>query len=229
MLKKIISIFTVACALSGTLIAEEKNFPDPKRYESEIKRFEKKDARNMPEKGALLCIGSSSMRGWHKWIKEDLAPLTVIPRGFGGSNYNDVLYFADRIVIPYKPSKILIYEGDNDIAAGVSPEKTFKTFKKLVSKIRSELPDVEFYVMTAKPSYARLHLWKNMKKLNSMLKEECQKNDKMFFIDVATPMFNENGKLKKDIFLKDKLHMNRKGYEIWREAVREVIIPEKKD
>ncbi len=76
---------------------------DPLRFEKDISAFEKEDKMMMPPEGAIVITGSSSIRRWHPTIKEDLALLTVIPRGFGGSTMADALYYVDRIIIPYKP------------------------------------------------------------------------------------------------------------------------------
>jgi hypothetical protein len=69
-------------------------------FENAIQNFEKEDKKNFPASNAIVCIGSSSMRFWHPTIEKDLAPLTIIPRGFGGSDLKDALIFVDRIVTP---------------------------------------------------------------------------------------------------------------------------------
>jgi len=36
-------------------------------------------------------------------MEEDMAPLPVVNRGFGGAMIDDVVRYADRIVVPYIP------------------------------------------------------------------------------------------------------------------------------
>src|SRR5690606_29530466 len=139
-----------------------KGYPDPTRFEKAILAFEEQDQKLPPPEEAILCIGSSSMRGWHGKITEDLSPLTVIPRGFGGSNMNDVLHYMDRVVLPYKPRAILLYEGDNDMAHGISPEAFLKVFQTFVARLHSELPETRVYVLSVKPSIARWEIWGKM-------------------------------------------------------------------
>ena len=55
-------------------------------------------------------------------------------------------------------------------------------------------------------------------------KKYCETDKRLTFIDVVTPMLGKDGTPLKDIFLKDKLHMNAKGYKIWRKAVRDALI-----
>jgi len=135
---------------------------------------------------------------------------------------NDVLHFADRVVLPYEPRAILLYEGDNDIASGVTPQKVIETFEVLVKKVHAKLPKTRFYVLAIKPSIRRWKIWPEMKETNRLMKARCETDARFTYIDIATPMLNEKGEPKADIFKEDNLHMVRKGYEIWRDAVRPV-------
>jgi len=201
-----------------------KPYPDPKRFEGAIAKFEAADKKNPPPAGAILFLGSSSIRGWHRTVAEDMAPLTVIPRGFGGSNMNEALYFADRVALPYKPRAIVLYEGDNDVAQGVAPRKIADTFRAFVKKIHTELPETRIYFICIKPSIRRWSMWPNMVEANELIAAQCAKDKRLTYVDIATGMLGEDGQPRKDIFVKDNLHMNRPGYEIWRDALRPVLI-----
>ena len=95
-----------------------KQYKDPARFESQVRAFEREDLRTPPPRGAIVTVGSSSMRMWNATVAEDLAPLTLIARGFGGSTMNDAAFYADRLVTPYHPRAVILYEGDNDLADG---------------------------------------------------------------------------------------------------------------
>lgn len=232
MLKRALLLGTLAALVAAPLCAGGKPgakkkktpWPDPRRFEKAIKKFEKQDEKNPPPAGAILCIGSSSMRGWHRTIRADLAPLTVIPRGFGGSTMHDVIHFADRVVLPYKPRAIVVYEGDNDAAAGVSAEGIRDAFAAFVGKVREELPETRFYFLAIKPSISRWKIWPRMKKANALIRRDCEKDKKLTFVDIAAPMLGPDGRPRKDIFKSDNLHMNRKGYEIWRDVLRPILL-----
>ncbi len=211
---------------SGFARAQEtgkENYPDPKRFEKAIEQFESGDRQNPPSQGAIVCIGSSSMRGWHGTIEGDLAPLTVIPRGFGGSNMNDALHYADRIVLPYKPRAIVLYEGDNDVAQGIPPGQIAETFRAFAKKVHDELPECRIYVLSIKPSIKRWSMWPTMQEANALLEAMCRKDDRLVYVDIATPMLNAEGLPKPGIFKKDKLHMTRSGYVIWRDTLKPVL------
>ena len=63
---------------------------DPTLWEKSIKRLEKKDREHKPEKNIILFTGSSSIVYW-KNLEEDMTPLAVLNRGFGGSQILDVI------------------------------------------------------------------------------------------------------------------------------------------
>ncbi len=201
-------------------------YPDPSRFESSVLAFERADSLRMPTAGAIVCTGSSSMRKWHGKIREDLAPLTIIPRGFGGSNMNDLLYYTDRIVLRYKPRAVVVYEGDNDIAQQISPGMITETFRSFVRKVHRSLPDCRIYFISIKPSIARWKLWPEMEKTNRMIDALCDKDPRLIYIDVASGMLDEKGQPFQEIFVSDSLHMNRKGYLIWRKIIRPVLVRE---
>ena len=201
----------------------EEAYPDPARFEKDIQAFEAESREVPPPEGAIVGIGSSSMRMW-KTIQEDLDPLRIIHRGFGGSTMSDALYYVDRIVVPYRPGAVLLYEGDNDAAFGISPETICATFDAFVGTIHQALPETRIYVISVKPSISRWNIWNVMKETNLLLKERCAKDPLLTFIDVATPMLDGKGEPLPDIFLRDNLHLNEKGYGIWKEAVRSVLM-----
>jgi len=102
----------LACGLTLlSLQALAQRNLDPTRFEDTIKGFEAQDRLHPPPKGAIVLTGSSSIARWNNQAEAALAPLTVIPRGFGGSIMADVLHYIDRVAIGYEPRAILIYEG----------------------------------------------------------------------------------------------------------------------
>jgi lysophospholipase L1-like esterase len=200
-----------------------ENYPDPERLVSEIQAYQWIDYVMAPAENGVVATGSSSIRGWDNRIHKDLAPLTIVPRGFGSSTMYDLLYFLDEIVLPYIPRAILIYEGDNDIGWGVSPEDIRETFDVLVGRIHEELPETRIYMLAIKPSISRAHLWPDMEIANQLLKDACEANDLLHYIDIATPMLKD-GKVQGKYLNSDDLHMNATGYDLWKAVVRREMI-----
>ena len=213
----------VAALLTANAV-HAAEYADPERFRSAIDAFQAAEAESMPARGAVVATGSSSMRGWHGRIADDLAPLTIIPRGFGGSNMRDVRHFLDELVLRHEPRAVLLYEGDNDVAAGLAPEQVLAEFDAIDAAIAERLSETRIYILAVKPSIARWQLWPTMAKTNDMLKARADNDPRLTFIDIATPMLGEDGKPLAEIFVADMLHMNGKGYDIWRDAVRPVLV-----
>jgi lysophospholipase L1-like esterase len=203
---------------------EQGTVPQEWPFEGEIRAFEARDRRAPPPAGAVVCTGSSTVRGWHRMIRRDLAPLTVIPRGFGGSRMCDLLHYVGRVVLPYRPRAVVIYEGDNDIGSGQSPQAVLDGFRALVRRLRGRLPGVRLYVLAIKPSPCRWALWPRMQAANALLVRACRRDPRFLFVDVATPMLGADGRPRPDLYLADGLHMTRKGYRVWRDVVRPVLL-----
>ena len=213
----------VVALLAGTATYAAE-YPDPERFRGAIDAFLAADAESLPARGAVVATGSSSMRGWHGRLAEDLAPLTVIPRGFGGSNMRDVRHFLDELVLRHEPRAVLLYEGDNDVAAGLEPEQILAEFDAIDAAVAERLPATRIYILAVKPSIARWQLWPTMAATNDLLKGRADNDPRLTFIDIATPMLGGDGKPLMDVFVADMLHMNGMGYDIWRDAVRPVLV-----
>jgi lysophospholipase L1-like esterase len=189
---------------------------------SEIKAFETKDSLAMPATGQILLVGSSTFRFWTT-SKEDLSEYPTINRGFGGSQMSDVNFYFDRIVSKYQPKMILVYEGDNDLAAGESPESIFEDFKIFTEKVKTKLPNAKVGYCSIRPSIARTNIRDKQMKVNELIQGYCKKNKGFYFIDIYKDYFLPNGDLMPDVFVSDQLHLNKKGYEIWAKATRKFL------
>lgn len=189
------------------------------QWEDEIAAFEASDRQQMPPENAVLFVGSSSIRMWET-LQEDFASVPVINRGFGGSEIEDATHYADRIVTPYAPRMIVLYAGDNDVAAGNTAETVLADFQEFVEVVRDELPAVPIAFLAIKPSLARWSTADTMQTANAMVASYVDGREGLSFIDVWTPMLNDDGTPRHELFLEDGLHMNAEGYALWAELVR---------
>lgn len=211
----------VAIALISLIIFFEDN-PDPLRFQEEINSYKQADKLNPPPKGCYLFIGSSSMRMW-KSLQDDFKDYPVINRGFGGSHFSDVIYYFDDLILAYNPVKIVIYEGDNDIAGNKMPNTIMKDVTELLGMIRENLDHPEIAIISAKPSPSRWGLKDEYESLNASLKKLASKDEDLTFIDVYSSMLNEKGLPEPELFLEDSIHMTEKGYRIWEAQIRPFV------
>jgi len=185
-----------------------------RRFETEILAFETADKTNPPPHDAILFTGSSSIRKWTS-LARDFKGHQVINRGFGGSQMSDLIYYADRIVIPYQPRRIVFFEGSNDLDAGKTPEQVFDDFKAFVGKVRTALPKVEMDYISITTSPLRWHEVEQVKKANGLISSWISSQDHLTFINVFPATLGQDGQPRPELFLPDRLHMNAQGYAIW--------------
>lgn len=197
----------------------------PDKWEKSIAAFEAADKMRPPPRDAVLFIGSSSIVKW-KTLAEDFKGIAVINRGFGGSQIADVNRYIDRIVIPCAPRAIVFYCGDNDLAAKPSPKSPATVagdFQTFVSRIRAKLPSVPIHFIAIKPSPKRVALLDAQRLANRLIREFIEREPNLSYIDVFTPMLGADGQPRRDLFVKDQLHLNARGYELWKSLVLPVI------
>jgi lysophospholipase L1-like esterase len=193
----------------------------PEIYEEEISRFKEEDREHPPDPGGVLFLGSSSIRMWD--LGKFFPEINTLNRGYGGSYISDSIYYADMILLPYRPRAVVFYAGDNDLAAGKNPEEVFNDYKEMAAIIGRNLPETNFIFIAIKPSIARFSLIEDIRLVNGWIKEYCLGNPRFFFLDIDSPMTGEDGKPNPDLFKDDGLHMNEAGYRIWSDLLRPLL------
>jgi lysophospholipase L1-like esterase len=210
----------VGCCIVGFFFRRMRN---ARPWESSIRAFEEADRVHPPKLGGIIFTGSSSIKLWLT-LADDMKPLYVLNRGFGGSQIADVNQYAGRIVIPYKPRAVVLYAGENDLSGqSKSPETVSGDFKRFVEIIHSRLPDTWIYYVSMKPSPSRWSYWDKLKKTNQMIEAFCRTQDRVQFIDVTAVMLNANGQPRRELFRSDNLHMNAQGYSLWTAIIKPVL------
>lgn len=204
----LLAIFASFIALSASNAQAAEN-----RWEKEIRAFEQQDAKERPPENAVLFVGSSSIRLWN--LAESFPDLNVINRGFGGSQLADAAHFADRIVIPYRPRLVILYAGDNDLAAGKKPEQVLADFKEFVAKVKAGLPETRIAYLGIKPSIKRRALIERIRETNAAIKQFITGDERLIYVDVFQPMRTADGEPRPELFRADGLHLNAEGYKLW--------------
>jgi lysophospholipase L1-like esterase len=197
------------------------------RWKADIERFEDADQKNPPPQNAILFIGSSGIALW-KTLAHDFPGYTVINRGFGGSEIADSVYYADRIVVPYKPRLIVFRAGVNDIAAGKSPEQVAADFKAFASIVQAKLPSTKIVFMALNPSIARWGNFAKESKTNELIKSYIASGKNLEYVDVVGPMLGPDGKPRPELYGPDRLHNSREGYKLWISLVLPHLGPKEK-
>ena len=194
---------------------------DPDFFESEIAAFDAQDARAPFAPGGIVFVGSSSIRFWET-LERDMAPLRVLNRGFGGAHFEHVLHSLDRTVLRHAPRGVVVYVGDNDLAAGTgkTAETVAAALETLVARIRAELPDARIFFLTIKPSPLRWDRWPEMSRANARITQIADADPRVEVIDIAPALLGPDGSPRDDAFRFDGLHLSESGYAGWAALVR---------
>ena len=165
-----------------------------------------------------MFTGASSIVRWN--LPESFPDLKVINRGFGGSEMVDAARYAARIVVPYSPRIVVLYEGDNDIGRGVAPEKVEADFERFVQVVHGGVPQARIVVIAVKPSILRWAVYDNMKKANALMRAYIEKHKGLEYVEVGPPMLGTDGKPRPELFVPDGLHLTAEGYKLWTALLR---------
>jgi|GEM_PF-471479 len=206
----------IALSLLYLFTVQNARGQDPLRFAEEIRSFDKIASTDL--RAGAVFTGSSSMRLWED-IQSDCASYQPINTGFGGSHMSDLLFYIQETILRFNPREVFIYEGDNDINAGKSPDEILRTAQEITNKILATIPDARIHFISAKPSASRWHHRQQYVAFNVLLKKYCDNQPQLDFIDVWHPMLNASGYPKPELFISDSLHMNKKGYAIWKNAI----------
>jgi lysophospholipase L1-like esterase len=221
LLGSLLLLSLVCASAAGVLWAMGK----PSFWGFQISAYEKADRVNPPKAGVIVFTGSSSIRFWDT-LANDMKPLEVINRGFGGSQIAHVNRYASRIVIPYQPRAVVLYAGENDLSWPwtKTPEQVFADFRQFVGIVHTQLPATWIYYVSIKPSILRRRKWQKLKETNKLIAAYIGTQPRVQFIDVEEAMLDAHGNTRSELFGWDGLHMNAKGYAVWTSIIKPILL-----
>lgn len=218
-MKKLVLGLLVCCS---AIITVAQTAPP---FRKEIDAFKKADSLDMPAKGMILFTGSSSFTRW-KDVQDYFPGYPILNRGFGGSSLPDLIRYADEIIYPYQPKQVVIYCGENDIAASdtITAQIVLQRFKQLFTMIRTHLPGVPVAFVSIKPSPSRWKFQPVVVEANRLIKAFLKKQKRTDFINIYDAMLNVDGSPREELFVEDRLHMKPEGYRIWQPLIRKKLV-----
>lgn len=202
-----------------TLVAQG---PGLNKWDKEMEMFEKIDKMYPVGKTPIIFTGSSSIARWNN-LGSYFPGKPVLNRGFGGSKTDEVIYYADKAILAYKPKQVVIYVGDNDISSGRTPDKVFSDLKELFTIIRMGAPKATITFISIKPSPSRWKYIPQIKAVNDSVKGYLATLPKADYVDVFTPMLNASGRPIPEYYVADSLHMTVAGYELWKGILKKYV------
>ena len=211
--------------------------------EKDIQRYEA-----MPmQTGKILFYGHSLFTRWSnrdrvtKTLEEMIlgknGEQACLNHGFGTSTSEELLYYYDRLVRPYKPKVLVMMTWANDGMYGYSPERCMENIIKLCMWARMDFPGIPIFLVAPHPhgTYTTRGTPKDFRKevafetlLNAYANSQegikvITMEDKAMFYETPEDI-GDITKIRKDIF-SDSVHLNDAGYELF----KDIFIEELKD
>lgn len=217
--------FVISSLLLFVAVVINAQNKEPFPFWNEVQQFKAADSAVFPAANQILLIGSSSFTMW-KDVQTYFPDRKILNRAFGGSTLADVIRYRYDVIFPYQPKQIVIYCGENDFASSdtVTVELVMQRFATLFNYVRAKYKNVPVAYVSMKPSPSRVHLFSKYKEGNKRIKDFLATKPNAKFVDVYSAMLNERGEPMPDIFLNDNLHMNAKGYAIWKTKLEKVLL-----
>ena len=204
----------------ATLHALAQSTPSTNPFESEIEALQAKLTDPPPR--PIVFYGSSSIRLWNT-LSQDLPNYPVLNCGFGGSRLTDCLYFAPRVIAPLKPSAVVIYAGDNDLATGAAPEQVFDSFRRLFFALRTSSPDLPIAFVSVKPCPARFNYIQNIERFNHLVDDFLGTQSNTDYIDIFSDLLGPDHQPIVSLFRGDRIHLSQAGYQIFKRDISEYL------
>lgn len=220
--------FIITAILSLVISASQaqSTVPNPKpAFWDDVQTIKKYDGMFAPPKNPVLFVGSSSIRKWDdaQWT---FAQYNALNRGIGGAVTNDIIYYLNDIVFKYQPKQLVIYVGENDLVDAKVPanaDSVYNRTLKLYGLIRAKMPTLPIIYIGMKPSPSRANIMPEELAFNQKIQAFFANEKNVVFVDIYSLML-DNGKLRPELYVGDKLHMTKTGYDIWEKAIKPYLV-----
>ncbi len=188
------------------------------QWDADIAKFEAQDRLTPPPQNGVLFLGSSSIVGWD--VAKSFPDLPVINRGFGGSLYQDLVTYFDRLVPPYRPRIVVLYSGDNDTSMNRRPAEIVGSIRTFEQRLHALLPDTKLIVLSIKPSPARWSVVGPVRQTNELIRAWAADRPNTAYVDIFPVMLGADGMPRPEFYVADGLHLTPAAYVLWTGILR---------
>lgn len=229
-MKKLLLLLGLGCSVTLAWSAENSVPADEaakrwQQYQPSFDAFAVQDRESPFAPGGIVFVGSSIFRQWTT-VPEQMAPLPVLNRAFGGSRTGDQLARFDQVIAPYAPKVIVYYCGSNDLKAGTvveDPAAIFARFRAFSERVQATLPQTRIIFVSSTRSPDRVARWEQVDHYNALARAYCAATPQRFFVDVNPALVDAAGHPQLELYKEDKLHFNPPAYVEFTRILRPVV------
>ncbi|MEI8289087.1 MAG: GDSL-type esterase/lipase family protein [Verrucomicrobiota bacterium] len=215
------AIFAVILSTSCLTHGADKSSSSVHKYTAEVAKLTVEPA---PAPEGILMVGSSIFRRWTNCV-QDLAPLPVRNRAFGGSRTEDQLFFFDQIVPSSRAALVVWYCGSNDINGKKTPEAIRQNTKEWLERTRSALPRAHILLVSVirAPQKRTAGLLPKVDEVNKELAKLAGAFPGVAYIDVNPGLETADGAPMAANYVADNLHLTEEAYRRMTSILRPVM------
>lgn len=190
------------------------------KWKAEVDRLSENNATEGSDSD-ILCLGSSSFRLWES-INKDMAPYKMLRRAYGGAKYCDLAIFTPKLINGLKYRAVLIFVGNDITGSDIdkTPSEIVRLANLVIASIRCQKPTVPVFLIAITPTPSRFKVWPKIQEANQALEAFATGQPNTFFIKTGTSYLTANGEPRSEFFLKDNLHQNQQGYDLWSSIIK---------
>lgn len=201
--------------------AESWWMPRHKQKVADLKKQDKVD---------LLFIGDSITHGFENggkdvW-KKYYAPRNAFNIGFSGDRTEQVIWrLQNGEVDGISPKVAVIMIGTNNTGHRQDkPEHTAAGIKMIIKELKARLSKTKILLLGIFPRNEKptAHMRKINNGVNQIIKGYADEKKGIYYLDISDKFLDEDGTLPTAI-MPDRLHPNKKGYEIWAESMEPTL------
>ena len=145
--------------------------------------------------------------------------MPVVNSGISGDTTLDILDNMKERVYDYKPDKVILLIGTNDLIHNISVEEVISNIEEIITKIKENEPKADIYVQSIYPVNDNLDEEmvsvrdnEDIMKINDSIEKYCQDHD-CTYINMYDLLTDEDGNFNEE-YTEDGLHPNDKCYEV---------------
>ncbi|MEE8600606.1 GDSL-type esterase/lipase family protein [Euzebya tangerina] len=193
-------------------------------FEIDVRALELQPSQQKSSRPKTVFYGSSTFRLWDT-LQTDLGLPGALNLGFGGSTVAACHSYFDRLVVPHRPDRVVLYVGENDVARGVSPEDVSQQIARFADMAERTLPDTTFMFVSLKPTPDRSDRVAAVRRTNELIARDVASRERWTYVDWFTYLIGTSGDVSSSLFAADGVHLNRGGYGVLSRVLRDALNP----
>ena len=177
----------------------------------------------LPKSGTGIMFVGDSLTDFCEW-QEFLRNVPIQNRGIAGDTTSGVLARIDNLV-ESRPQKVFIMIGINELLQGETVNKVASNYQLILQNFKEKSPQTKIFIKSVLPlnqKFTDPAINSEVIKLNIKL-QELAKNFSAQYIDLFPAFLGNNNQLNEQ-YTTDGLHLNGKGYLLWKTIIEKEIV-----